>query len=116
MVADGGMEFVIAVIIAGNRAGAYVNAFTHGCVANVGKVRHLRARTDGGVFDLYMGSRFCVWHEVRSRAQIRTGTAGGAIFNNRGKCNCFINNATIANACVGESRVRPDNAIGSDMR
>ncbi len=105
---------VRAVIVAGDGTGADVHALADGGVADIGQMRHLAAAPDGGLLNLHVGAGLGALAQVRGRAQVGARTGGGTVVDLRLHSHRLVDDATRADARVGQAAVRAHHGILAD--
>ena len=105
---------VDAVVVAGDRARAYVDAGAHGGVADVGQVGHLGTLADRGLLDFHVRTGLGAVEHVGARAQVGARAAVDAVLDDGLDGDGLIDDAAAADGGVGETAVGADGGVGAD--
>ena len=98
---------VDAVVVAGDGARTYVDAGTHGGVADVGQVGHLGALADRGLLDFHVRAGLGSVEHVGARAQVGARAAVDAVLDD----GLDSDDAAAADGGVGEATVGAELAL-----
>ncbi len=107
---------VHAIIVAGNRACADVDAAAHGGVADVGEVRDLGALTNRGLLDLYVGAGLGTVEHVGAGAQVGARATIHAVLERDVDGDGLVDDAAVAGDRVGEAGVGAELAAFAHVR
>src|SRR6266446_790934 len=116
-VADVRREFVEAVVVAGNRAGADVCFRADLRIAKVGEVHRLGAFADGALLQLDEISDARIRFQVIVRAKTREGTDDDAVVKATLRYYAMrLDGYVVAKSCVGENASRSNGATHANFR
>src|SRR3990172_9237269 len=117
LVADlGPVLRAIATEIAGDRAGADVDALSDRAVTQVGEVTHLGTGAQGAVLDLTEVAHMNALHQMRARPKMRERPNVGALLYDRALHHRGDDPAMVSHPGISHDGVRADRAVAADAR